>query len=47
MRFPGDFKFVGMKAEIARQVGNAGPPPFARAMVRVVFAGFQRLTQTA
>ena len=30
MGFPDDFKFVGTKTQIARQIGNAVPPPLAK-----------------
>jgi DNA (cytosine-5)-methyltransferase 1 len=36
MGFPDDFKFVGSKVEIARQIGNAVPPPLAGAIASVV-----------
>jgi DNA (cytosine-5)-methyltransferase 1 len=36
MGFPDDFKFVGTKIEIARQIGNAVPPPLAGAIAGVV-----------
>lgn len=36
MGFPDDFKFVGTKVEIARQIGNAVPPPLAGAIASVV-----------
>jgi DNA (cytosine-5)-methyltransferase 1 len=36
MGFPDDFKFVGSKIEIARQIGNAVPPPLAGAIASVV-----------
>ncbi len=34
--FPDDFRFRGTKTEIARQIGNAVPPPLARALARQV-----------
>jgi DNA-methyltransferase (dcm) len=36
MGFPDDFKFKGSKIEIARQIGNAVPPPLAGAISKVV-----------
>lgn len=36
MGFPDDFTFSGNKTEIARQIGNAVPPPFAGALARLV-----------
>jgi len=36
MGFPDDFVFKGTKTEIARQIGNAVPPPLAGAVARVV-----------
>jgi DNA (cytosine-5)-methyltransferase 1 len=36
MGFPDDFEFCGSKVEIARQIGNAVPPPLAGAIARMV-----------
>lgn len=36
MGFPDTFEFVGSKIEIARQIGNAVPPPFAGAIAKSV-----------
>ncbi|MDR2124613.1 MAG: DNA cytosine methyltransferase [Desulfovibrio sp.] len=36
MGFPDDFRFAGTKVEIARQIGNAVPPPLAGAVARHV-----------
>lgn len=36
MGFPDDFVFIGKKIEIARQIGNAVPPPLAGAVARSV-----------
>lgn len=36
MGFPDDFRFTGSKVEIARQIGNAVPPPLAGAVARHV-----------
>ena len=36
MGFPDSFKFRGTKIEIARQIGNAVPPPLAAAVANVV-----------
>ena len=36
MGFPDDFIFFGTKTEIARQIGNAVPPPLAGALARMV-----------
>lgn len=36
MGFPDDFEFVGSKIEVARQIGNAVPPPLAGAISEVV-----------
>jgi DNA (cytosine-5)-methyltransferase 1 len=38
MGFPDDFVFCGSKVEVARQIGNAVPPPFAAAIGKVVKA---------
>lgn len=37
MGFPDDFPFVGSKIEIARQIGNAVPPPLAGAIAKVIY----------
>ncbi len=37
MGFPDNFKFLGSKVEIARQIGNAVPPPLAGAIAMTVF----------
>lgn len=37
MGFPDDFPFVGSKTEIARQIGNAVPPPLAGAIAKVIY----------
>lgn len=36
MGFPDDFEFVGSKIDIAKQIGNAVPPPFAGAIAKTV-----------
>lgn len=36
MGFPDDFEFAGSKVEIARQIGNAVPPPLAAAIAKSV-----------
>jgi DNA (cytosine-5)-methyltransferase 1 len=36
--FPDDFKFIGTKVQIARQIGNAVPPVLARAVAAAVLA---------
>ena len=36
MGFPDDFIFFGTTTEIARQIGNAVPPPLAGALARMV-----------
>lgn len=38
MGFPDDFQFTGSKVEIAKQIGNAVPPPLAGAVARHVRA---------
>ena len=38
MGFPDDFQFAGTKIEIAKQIGNAVPPPLAGAVARHVRA---------
>lgn len=42
MGFPDDFKFKGSKIEVAKQIGNAVPPPFAGAISRVVKEALDR-----
>jgi DNA-methyltransferase (dcm) len=49
MSFPDSFKFLGSKVEIARQIGNAVPPEFARHIamhVRTIFDA-QKVTSAA
>jgi len=36
MGFPDDFRFIGNKSEIARQIGNAVPPPLAGAIAKTI-----------
>ena len=36
MSFPDDFEFCGSKTEIAKQIGNAVPPPFAGVVAKSV-----------
>lgn len=46
MGFPDDFRFCGSKTEIARQIGNAVPPPLAGAIansVRTLLSGTRSL----
>ena len=38
MGFPDDFRFSGTKVEIAKQIGNAVPPPLAGAVAQHVRA---------
>jgi len=40
MGFPDDFVFLGSKTEIAKQIGNAVPPPLAEAVADAVWAMF-------
>jgi DNA (cytosine-5)-methyltransferase 1 len=47
MGFPDDFVFKGTKTEIARQIGNAVPPPLAGALSRLVAEVFIPLAETA
>ncbi|MGO8089608.1 DNA cytosine methyltransferase [Rhizobium leguminosarum] len=42
MGFPDNFVFIGSKVEIARQIGNAVPPPFAGAISKVVRQALDR-----
>ena len=41
--FPDDFVFRGSKSEIAKQIGNAVPPPLARAIALQVIQAFNAL----
>lgn len=47
MGFPDDFRFTGSKVEIARQIGNAVPPPFAGNLARMVSAMFVPMALSA
>jgi DNA (cytosine-5)-methyltransferase 1 len=47
MGFPDEFIFKGTKVEIARQIGNAVPPPFAHALADMVTGMLQPLKATA
>lgn len=46
MGFPDDFLFEGSKVEIARQIGNAVPPPLAGAIAKVILKALSRKNQT-
>ncbi len=47
MGFPDSFRFVGTKVEIARQIGNAVPPPLAGAFGNLVAEAFLPKRKTA
>jgi len=47
MGFPDDFKFKGTKVEVARQIGNAVPPPLAGAIARLVADMLAPMAQSA
>jgi DNA (cytosine-5)-methyltransferase 1 len=47
MGFPDDFRFCGSKVEIARQIGNAVPPPFAATIARMVADVLSPMAKTA
>lgn len=47
MGFPDDFRFCGSKVEVARQIGNAVPPPFAGALGRLVADMLAPMAKTA
>lgn len=47
MGFPDDFRFFGTKIEIARQIGNAVPPPLAGAIASAVRDLFSASRQEA
>lgn len=47
MGFPDNFKFRGTKVEIARQIGNAVPPPFAAALGEMVVGILKPLKASA
>jgi DNA (cytosine-5)-methyltransferase 1 len=42
MSFPDNFKFLGSKTEIAKQIGNAVPPKFASQLANHIVALFQK-----
>ena len=42
--FPTDFQFAGSKSSVYRQIGNAVPPPLARAVAGCVFAILEEYT---
>lgn len=42
MGFPDNFKFFGSKVQIARQIGNAVPPPLAAAVAKEVLAALKQ-----
>ncbi len=44
--FPDDWQFSGRKTAAYRQVGNAFPPPVARAVGRRIIAAFRRKRST-
>jgi len=47
MGFPDDFRFCGTKVEVARQIGNAVPPPFAGALARMAVDALMPMMETA
>lgn len=47
MGFPDGFRFSGSKTEIARQIGNAVPPPLAGALARMVLQMLSPMKITA
>lgn len=47
MGFPDDFRFHGTKTEVARQIGNAVPPPLAEALARMVVRMLNPLKMSA
>lgn len=47
MGFPDDFHFHGTKVEVARQIGNAVPPPLAGALGRLVSAMLAPMAKSA
>jgi DNA (cytosine-5)-methyltransferase 1 len=47
MGFPDGFRFSGNKSEIARQIGNAVPPPLAGALARMVLRMLSPMKSTA
>lgn len=47
MGFPDDFRFYGTKTEVARQIGNAVPPPLASALARMVVRMLEPLKMSA
>ncbi|NHN89044.1 DNA cytosine methyltransferase [Acetobacter conturbans] len=47
MGFPDDFRFCGTKVEVARQIGNAVPPPFAGALARMAIDALMPMKKSA
>jgi DNA (cytosine-5)-methyltransferase 1 len=47
MGFPDGFRFSGNKSEIARQIGNAVPPPLAGALARMVLRILSPMKRTS
>ncbi|MBI1406026.1 MAG: DNA (cytosine-5-)-methyltransferase [Caulobacter sp.] len=47
MGFPDDFRFVGTKTQIAKQIGNAVPPALAAALGRMVMRMLDPLAMSA
>jgi len=47
MGFPDDFKFCGSKIEIARQIGNAVPPPLAGSLAKMVLEALNPMKKSA
>lgn len=45
--FPNDFKFIGTKVGIAKQIGNAVPPDLSEAIAQVVKQLLQQAEQRA
>ena len=46
--FPDDFKFLGNRMDVRTQIGNAVPPPLARAAGQAIIRAFdgQRVSQS-
>lgn len=47
MGFPDNFKFKGTKIEVARQIGNAVPPPLAGNLAKMVLEMLTPLRKSA
>jgi DNA (cytosine-5)-methyltransferase 1 len=45
--FPDDFEFLGTRADVRKQIGNAVPPPLAKAIGRKILEALQEYSESA